>query len=73
MSQTFDPPDWEGFCRDLLEHWPVGDVGGAELFEAALRNNLLREIPGGYDPENHIDAEGICPERGDPWYEYNFK
>ena len=35
MSLTFDPPDWEGFCRDLLEHWPVGDVDGAELFEAA--------------------------------------
>lgn len=65
-------PDWEGFGRDLMQDWPVGDVDGSELFEAALRNGLLREIPGGYDPEQHIDAEGICPETGDPWYEYAF-
>lgn len=67
-----DGPDWEGFGRDLLEQWPVGDVDGSELFEAALRNGLIREIPGGYDPEKHIDAECICPEPGDPWYEYAF-
>src|SRR5699024_10370267 len=28
---------------------------------------------GGYDPDQHFDAEGICPERGDPWYEYTFR
>lgn len=66
-------PNWEGFARDLLEHWPVRDVDGSELFDAALRNGLIQEIPGGYDPEHHIDAEGICPEVGDPWYEYAFK
>jgi hypothetical protein len=65
-------PDWEGFGRDLLEHWPVRDVDGSELFDAALRNGLIAEIPGGYDPDQHIDAEGICPEAGDPWYEYAF-
>ena len=65
-------PDWEGFGRDLMENWPTGDIGGGELFEAALRNGLIREVPGGYDPEQHIDAEGICPETGDPWYEYAF-
>lgn len=68
-----DAPDWEGFGRDLLEGWPVGDVDGSELFDAALRNGLIREIPGGYDPDQHIDAEGICPEVGDPWYEYAFR
>lgn len=66
-------PNWEGFARDLMEHWPVRDVDGSELFDAALRNGLIQEIPGGYDPERHIDAEGICPEAGDPWYEYAFK
>ena len=66
-------PNWEGFCRDLLESWPVRDVDGSELFDAALRNGLIQEIPGGYDPDQHIDAEGICPEKGDPWYEYAFK
>ena len=65
-------PDWEGFGRDLLESWPVRDVDGSELFDAALRNGLIQEVPGGYDPEQHIDAEGICPEAGDPWYEYAF-
>ena len=65
-------PDWEGFGRDLLESWPVGDIDGSELFDAALRHGLIREIPGGYDPEKHIDTEGICPERGDPFYEYAF-
>lgn len=67
-----DAPNWEGFGRDLLESWPVRDVDASELFEAALRNGLIREIPGGYDPDQHIDAEGICPEPGDPWYEYAF-
>jgi hypothetical protein len=65
-------PDWEGFARDLLDEWPVRDVDGSELFEAALRNGMIRKIEGGYDPEQHIDAEGICPEKGDPWYEYAF-
>jgi hypothetical protein len=66
-------PNWEGFARDLMEHWPVRDVDGSELFDAALRNGLIQEIPGGYDPEQHIDAECVCPEKGDPWYEYAFK
>ncbi|NOD65770.1 hypothetical protein [Ruegeria sp. HKCCD6109] len=65
-------PDWEGFGRHLLEDWPVGDIDGADLFDAALKHGLIWEIPGGYDPDQHIDAEGIAPERGDPWYEYAF-
>ena len=73
LEPVTDGPDWEGFGRDLLESWPVRDVDGAELFDAALRNRLIREIPGGYDPEQHIDADGICPEPGDPWYEYAFR
>jgi hypothetical protein len=74
MTQTDDARglDWEGFGRDLLESWPVRDVDGSELFDAALRNGLIAEIPGGYDPDQHIDADGICPEAGDPWYEYVF-
>ena len=73
LEPVTDGPDWEGFGRDLLESWPVRYVDGLELFDAALRNGLIREIPGGYDPEQHIDAESICPEPGDPWYEYAFK
>ena len=73
LEPVTDGPNWEGFGRDLLESWPVRDVDGSELFDAALRNGLIQEIPGGYDPEQHIDAEGICPEKGDPWYEYAFR
>lgn len=64
--------DWEGFGRAMLEHWPVRDVDGAELFDLSLKYGLIAEVPGGYDPEQHIDAEGISPETGDPWYEYTF-
>ena len=71
-AQNNRSPDFEGFCRDVLQSWPVGDIDGAELFDAALRNGLIVEIPGGYDPERHTDSECICPERGDPWYEYAF-
>ena len=72
LAEIGGKPNWEGFGRDLLESWPVGDVDGADLFDAALRNGLIREVPGGYNPEQHIDAECICPEKGDPWYEYAF-
>ncbi|WP_411975971.1 hypothetical protein [Sulfitobacter faviae] len=66
-------PDWEGFGRAMLEDWPVRDVDGAELFDLSLKYGLIAEVPGGYDPEHHIDAEGISPETGDPWYEYTFR
>lgn len=66
-------PDWEGFGRAMLEDWPVRDVDGAELFDLSLKYGLIAEVPGGYDPEQHIDAEGISPETGDPWYEYTFR
>jgi hypothetical protein len=65
-------PDWEGFGRALLDSWPTNDIEGSELFALSLQFGLIRPIPGGYNPEEHIDAEGICPEDGDPWYEYNF-
>ena len=65
-------PDFEGFARGILEQWPTGDIDGWELFELSVNYGMIQEIPGGYDPEQHIDAECICPERGDPWYEYTF-
>lgn len=72
VRKAGDAPDWEGFARDMMDEWPVRDVDGSELFEAALKHRLIREIDGGYDPDQHIDAEGISPEPGDPWYEYTF-
>lgn len=73
MTPQEAAPDWEGFGRAMLEHWPVRDVDGAELFDLSLKHGLIAEVPGGYDPEQHIDAEGISPETGDPWYEYTFR
>lgn len=65
-------PDWEGFGRALMEDWPTGDIDGSQLFDMSLKYGLIAEVPGGYNPDEHIDAEGICPETGDPWFEYAF-
>ena len=65
-------PDWQGFGRAMVESWPISDIEGSDLFDMALKFGLVAEIPGGYDPEQHIDSEGVCPETGDPWYEYTF-
>lgn len=32
-------PDWEGFGKAVCEHWPVGDIEGADLFDLALSTN----------------------------------
>jgi len=65
-------PDYKGFAQAVLTEWPTGDIDGACMFEWALEYGMIREVPGGYNPDHHIDADGICPEEGDPWYEYTF-
>ena len=65
-------PDWEGFGRAMMGDWPTNDIDGFDLFAMAQDYGLVREVAGGFDPDNHIDAEGISPEAGDDWYEYNF-
>ena len=65
-----DGPDWKRFGQALVEDWPTGDIDGSFLFDMCLKYNVIRKIPGGFDPDQHIDAEGICPDPGDPWYEY---
>lgn len=72
-ADTTPKPDFEGFARAILEQWPTSDIDRADLFELSVSYGMISEVPGGYDPEHHIDAEGICPERGDPWYEYTFR
>jgi len=66
-------PNFEGFAKAILEGWPVNGIGGSELFDMSVSYGMIAEILGGYDPEQHIDAEGTCPEAGDPWYEYTFR
>ena len=66
-------PDWENFAKAVLTDWPTGDLDGSVLFELSLQYGMIQEVPGGYNSDHHIDAEGICPEEGDPWYEYTFR
>ena len=66
-------PDWEGFGRRLMEEgWPVYDIDGGTVFEAAKMFGLIRVIPGGFDPEKHEDTEGLDPEPGEEWYDWGF-
>jgi hypothetical protein len=66
-------PDWENFAKAVLADWPTGDLEGSVLFDLALQYGMIQEVPGGYNSDHHIDADGICPEEGDPWYEYTFR
>ena len=65
-------PDWKAFGEAIIGEWPgLYDIDASEVFEAALKHNIVFEIPGGYDPDQHTDAHGVAPEVGDPWYEFN--
>jgi len=68
------PPDWESFGRMVMAEvgWPVDCIEGSTLFEISLRCHLIKPVEGGFDPDQHDDDEGICPEPGDPRYEWNF-
>jgi hypothetical protein len=65
-------PDWENFAKAVLADWPTGDLEGSVLFDLALQYGMIKEVPGGYNSDHHFDADGVCPEEGDPWYEYTF-
>ena len=66
-------PDWENFAKAILADWPTGDLEGSVLFDLALQYGMIREVPGGYNSDHHFADDGICPEEGDPWYEYTFR
>jgi hypothetical protein len=72
MTSPKSHPDFEAFGRTVLADWPVADIDGSDLFDWALACHLIREVEGGFNPDQHIDTECTCPEKGDPWYEYNF-
>lgn len=61
-------PDWEGFGRAVMEWWPGGEISGDELDDAAVKHGLISEVPGGFDPKQHADSDGVCPSPGDPWF-----
>lgn len=65
------PPDYEGFTKAVMEEWHEHwDLEASDRFELALKFNILREIPGGFDPECHVSD--FDTEPGDPWYEKNY-
>ena len=66
-------PDWENFAKAVMTDWPTGDLDGSVLFDLSLQYGMIQEVPGGYNSDHHIDADCICPEEGDPWYEYTFR
>jgi hypothetical protein len=66
-------PDWKNFAKAALADWPTGGLEGSVLFDLALEYGMIKEVPGGYNSDHHIDADGICPEEGDPWYEDTFR
>jgi hypothetical protein len=70
---THEAPDWENFAKAVLTDWPTGDLDGSALFDLSLQYGMIQEVPGGYNSDHHIDADCICPEEGDPWYEYTFR
>lgn len=65
-------PDWKNFAKAVLADWPTDDLEGSVLFDLSLQYGMIKEVPGGYNSEHHFDNYVICPEEGDPWYEYTF-
>lgn len=68
-------PDWEAFGKAIwaMTGWPdqgLHDIDAGDAFDAAKEAGIIREIPGGFDPDQHFD-NGWGAEKGDPWYEIN--
>jgi hypothetical protein len=61
--------NWEDFGRRVLERFCEGDgeIDMMDVQEWAEETGCLRPVPGGYDPETHIDVTGAS-EPGDPFY-----
>jgi hypothetical protein len=68
-----DKPDWEGFGRAVFEatDWPEHsfDIDGIDAFEMAKKYGVVRQQPGGFDPESDYDPTGLCAP-GDEWWVY---
>lgn len=63
-------PDWEAFGRCVMERWLEGDAE-VDLFDVQMwaeKHAIITKVPGGFDPDNHIDING-CAEPGDDWFQ----
>lgn len=71
LTETNAEPDYKGFVEAIMEDWAAhGDIDAEDKFDLAVKFNILRAVPGGYDPEKH-SSDWYDAERGDPWYEMN--
>lgn len=66
-------PDYAGFTKAVMKDWNKWEgLDAEELFDLAMKHNVLRKVPGGYNPALHGEAE--CGEEpGDDWYEPNWE
>jgi hypothetical protein len=61
-------PNFEAFAEDVMMNWSEGlDVDAGDLQDMAIKHGLLRQVEGGFDPEQHDDLHG-CAEPGDSWF-----
>lgn len=64
-------PDWEGFGRAIINHWPESDIDMLELQEMAEKHHIIIKEPNGYDKAKHgYHAYAV---KGDDWFLKNFK
>ena len=66
-------PNWEGFSKAVMEHWPGYDLDGGDLQDLAEKFGLITPVEGGFDPDKHHDDDHYGAEPGDPWYTINYK
>lgn len=65
---TADLEAWARLGMAVMQDWPEGgDIDGFTLQDMAVKAGVLKAVPGGFDPENHIDVNGDA-EAGDSWF-----
>jgi hypothetical protein len=66
-------PNFEAFAKDVMMSCSEGlDVNAWDLQDMAIKHGLLRQVEGGFDPEQHEDEHG-CAEPGDIWFMYTYQ
>jgi hypothetical protein len=72
-KDQLNKPDWKGFGEAVMEEFGEHrDLSAEDKFDFALKFHIIKEVPGGFDPEVHVDAFDCGVEPGDPWYMPNY-
>lgn len=59
---------WAKLGMAVMQDWPEGgDIDGFCLQNMAVEAGVLKAVPGGFDPEEHIDVN-CDAEAGDDWF-----